>query len=294
MPPFGRTICNMQLELARAQQTFGPFSVPYTFRDAALYALAVGAGPDELDYVVESERAKVLPAFAVVPSVAPIFVALRAIGADETQMLHMAHRLELFAPFPRQGVTHTEARITRVGDMGMGALVTIEAESRIADVRCARNVWTVLLRGQRNFGGARPMPMLRTRPPEGVAPAFEVVVATRPEQALLYRLTGDLNPVHAHPEAARRAGFERPILHGLCVFGIAVRAAMSALAPDSQRFRACEARFGNAAIPGDELLVRGYPLTETDLPDARHYALTVSAGHSEVIGNAVLELAHDA
>jgi len=150
-----------------------------------------------------------------------------------------------------------------------------------------RTVWQLLVRGAGGFGGPRPPGGLRVKPPKGQAEAFEVEVQTSRDQALLYRLNGDVNPIHADPEVARQAGFDRPILHGLCTYGIAGRVALKELAGDDPaRFKALEARFSKVVMPGDTLVVRGYPLEESG-----RAALTVTVKESgeQAIANALLE-----
>jgi acyl dehydratase len=273
----------MSLDLESVGCELGPFVQPYGFRDVALYALAVGAGPADLDYLLETPPPKVPPCFGVVPAVAPVFAALDRMRADTVQMLHLEHRTEQLAPLPASGTMHTRARISAIWDMLMGALAIVETETAVDALPCSRTRWQILLRGAGRFGGQRPPAGLRTRPPDGQAPDFELAVDTRPEQALLYRLLGDLNLVHARPDVAQQAGFERPILHGLCTYGIAARVALRALAGDEpRRFRAFDARFAKVVLPGDTLLVRGYKLSE---PGQAAITVTVQESGAEVIAN---------
>jgi acyl dehydratase len=145
------------------------------------------------------------------------------------------------------------------------------------------------LRGEGGFGGERPPQGLRTKPPKDQAPLFETAIATSESQALLYRLTGDINPIHANPEVARMAGFDRPILHGLCTYGIGARAALKALAGDDPaRFRAFEARFAKPVMPGDTLIVRGYQLAE---PGQAAITVSVEASGEQAIASALFEYA---
>lgn len=277
----------MSIDLGSVGAELGPFVQRYDFRDAALYALALGAGPDDLDYLVEGPAFKVLPTFGVVPAVEPVFAALRRMGADTVRMLHLGHRTEQISPLPAAGALQTRARIARIWDMLMGALAIVETETSVDGAACCRTRWDILLRGAGRFGGERPPPGLRARPPEGAAPAFELELATRPEQALLYRLLGDLNPVHARPEVARQAGFERPILHGLCTYGIAARLSLRSLARgDPRRFRAFEVRFSNVVLPGDALVVRGYPLAS---PGEAAITVSVRDSGAEAIAHALFE-----
>ena len=254
---------NVGIDLDSVGRTVGPFRYEYGFRDVALYALTVGADGHDLDYTVHSPARKVLPTFAVVPTVEPIFAALHAMRADTVNMVHLAHRTELLAPLPGSGLARTTATIHALLDMVMGALAIVDTETAIAGVPCSRTRWHILLRGAGGFGGPRPGPLLRTRPAEGQSPDFELDIPTRPEQALLYRLLGDMNPVHADPRVAESAGFARPILHGLCTYGIAARAALRAVANDEpRRFHAFEVRFAKPVVPGDTLRVRGFRLSE--------------------------------
>jgi acyl dehydratase len=278
----------VRLELSRVGNELGPFWYEYGFRDVALYALAVGAGADDLAYLADDPVRKVLPCFAVVPTVEPVFAALAMLGAERSQMVQLTHRTEQLTAPPPSGIVQTRLRIRAVQDMVIGALVTLDTESTIDGRVQSRTRWQVLLRGAGRFGGERPGPGLGTRPPEGRPADFELDVSTHPTQALLYRLLGDMNPIHAAPDAAQRAGFERPILHGLCTYGIAARVALKAIAGDDpNRFRSFDARFAKVAFPGDTLRVRGYRLNEPG-----QVAVTVSVPESgtEVIANALLEI----
>ena len=157
----------------------------------------------------------------------------------------------------------TTATIRGIWDMKVGAIVYVDTETEINGEPACRTTWQLLLRGEGGFGGERPPAGLRTKPPKDKAPDFEVEVPTSRSQALLYRLSGDLNPIHSHPEVAKQAGFDRPILHGLCSYGIASRVALKELAGDDPtRFKAYETRFAKVVMPGDTLIVRGYRLPE--------------------------------
>jgi acyl dehydratase len=144
-----------------------------------------------------------------------------------------------------------------------------------------------LLRGQGGFGGERPPAGLRTRAPKGKEPDFEAEVPTARNQALLYRLTGDINPIHADPQVARQAGFERPILHGLCTYGIGARMALKHLAADEPtRFKAFETKFSKVVMPGDTLIVRGYRLEE---PGQAAVTVSVKESGEDAIANGLFE-----
>lgn len=242
----------------------GPFEQSYDWRDVALYALGLGAGVDELRYLLDDPPPDVLPTYGVVPAFRPVFELLETTGGDLVTLLHSAQRTELLRPFPPRGKMSTSARISGVWDMKIGALILIETETAVDGEPTARTAWHLLLRGEGGFGGERPPSPARERPPRDRDPDFRRTVATREDQALLYRLSGDVNPIHSHPEVAREAGFDRPILHGLCFYGIAARVALGELADGNPaRFEAFEARFSKVVMPGDRLLIEGWKLGDS-------------------------------
>jgi len=259
----------------------------YLWRDVALYALAVGAGVDDLPFVLDDPPPRVLPTYGVIPAFEPVFDAMRRTGADLVQLLHTGQRTELLRPLPSAGTMHTSAQLRGLWDMKVGALAIVDTETSVDGTPAVRTSWQLLLRGEGGFGGERPPQGLRTKPPKEQAPAFEARVPTSRDQALLYRLTGDVNPIHARPDVAKLAGFERPILHGLCTYGIAGRAALSALAGgDPARFVAFDARFAKVVMPGDTLLVRGYAL---ERPGHAAITVTVEQTGEQAIANALFE-----
>jgi acyl dehydratase len=248
----------MPLNLSAVGSTVGPFEHPYTWKDVALYALAVGATSDDLGYLLDPAP-KVLPTWGVIPGFVPVFATLDVIGGDRVKLLHSSQRLELIKPFPAEGVMRTTGHVLGIWDLRIGALVNVETRTMIGSELHARCVWTILLRGEGGFAGERAPSLLRTRAPKDVAPHFSAEWRTQDTQALLYRLTGDVNPIHSNPEVARAAGFDRPILHGLCSLGFAARVALKELAGDDpSRFRALEVRFTSPVLPGQTLRVDGY------------------------------------
>ncbi len=248
----------MALNLGAVGVTVGPFEHPYSWKDVALYALAVGAGTEDLGYLLDPAP-RVLPTWGVVPGFVPVFAALDHIGGDRVQLLHSAQRIELIKPFPHEGVMVTTGHVLGIWDLRIGALVNIETRTSIAGELHMRTVWTLLLRGEGGFESERAPSLLRTKVPKDQAPDFSTEWRTQETQALLYRLTGDINPIHARPEVARAAGFEKPILHGLCSYGFAAHAALKALAGDDPaRFRAFDARFTSPVMPGNTLRVDGW------------------------------------
>ena len=276
----------MTIDFSSVGQRVGPLERRYDWRDTVLYALALGAGAEDLAYVLDRPALKVLPTYGVLPAFEPVFDAMRRTGADLVQLLHTAQRTELIRPLPPQGTLRTTASVRGIWDMKVGALAVVDTESEVNGELACRTSWQLLLRGEGGFGGERPPQGLRTKPPKDAAPDFEIEVPTSRNQALLYRLTGDINPIHADPEVAKQAGFDRPILHGLCTYGIAARIALKELAGDEPaRFKAFEARFAKVVMPGDTLIVRGYRLASGQAA----VTVSIAQGGEQAIGNALFE-----
>jgi acyl dehydratase len=243
-----------------------PVERSWTSKDALLYALGVGAGsPDpaqELPFTTENSEGVeqlVLPTFPVIVGFGG--GAHRAIGTyDPAMLVHGEQAVELHAPVPVEGRIRVIERVTGIYDKGSGAVATFAAES--TDVASGDPLFTlrsaVFIRGEGGFGGDRGPAGPRNRPPERV-PDLVVTYATRPDQALLYRLSGDRNQLHSDPAFAARAGFPRPILHGLCTYGFTGRALLHGLCGSAPaRFRSLEGRFTRPVFPGDELVVKAW------------------------------------
>jgi acyl dehydratase len=233
-----------------------------TWKDASLYALGVGAKREELEWLYEGLGPKVLPSFAVVPKFQPMLDLLAKSGGDLSTIVHNAERVTIRAPLAPNGKLVTRAAIRGIYDMRRFAQVLVDA--RTEDDRgtlVAETTSTMLFRDQGGFGGEPPpkeaAPVER---PKDAPPTFAIEEVTSPEQALLYRLSGDHNPLHVDPEFARRVGFERgPILHGLCSFGFMVRhVAKGLLGGDAGRLRSFEAQFRRPVWPGETLLTEGW------------------------------------
>jgi acyl dehydratase len=202
----------------------------------------------------------VLPTFAVVPSFSAMVAVSSQLGANPMMILHGEQKVLLHRPIPPSGELSTVAEVKGIYDKGKGALVLVEA--RTTDEKGAPifdNSFSIFVRGEGGFGGERGPEALKADPPEGKAPDFTIVEKTVPEQALLYRLSGDLNPLHASPQFAKMGGFDRPILHGLCTYGFAGRAFLkSACGGDPSKFKSFAARFSGVVFPGDTLTTEGW------------------------------------
>ncbi|MGK5546237.1 MaoC/PaaZ C-terminal domain-containing protein [Streptomyces sp. URMC 127] len=237
-------------------------SLTWDHKDVLLYHLGIGAGtpatdPDELRYTLES-RLHVLPSFATVAgggSAQAGGLASPGIDIDLAAVLHGGQSVEVHRPLPVSGsVSHT-SRVTAVHDKGKAAVIVLRAEAADAEGPLWTSESEIFVKGEGGFGGERGSTTRLEQPVR--TPDHTVERPVREDQALLYRLNGDWNPLHADPEFAKRAGFDRPILHGLCSYGIALKAVVdTALAGDVTRVRAYRTRFAGVAYPGETLRVR--------------------------------------
>jgi acyl dehydratase len=237
-----------------------PIKHKYTWNDTVLYALGVGAKADELDFLYEGRGPKVLPTFAVVPSFTALAAVAANLGANPMMILHGEQKIILHRPIPPSGEFTTVAEVKGIYDKTKGASVIVEAKTVDAKGEPVFDNWfTIFVRGEGGFGGDRGPEPLAAAPPEGKAPDWTFTEKTTAEQALLYRLSGDLNPLHADPEFARKAMLEKPILHGLCTYGHAGRAVLKhAAGGDPKRLKTFAARFAGMVLPGDELTTEGW------------------------------------
>lgn len=233
-----------------------PAEFAWDARDCMLYALGVGAGSDELAFSAATPDLQVLPTFVVLANQrAPRPEVLDRI--DRSRVLHAEQEIELFEALAAPGRVTVQSQVVGVYDKGSGALVVTEIEGRSPadpDRLVFRTRSSAFVRGAGGWGGPRGVTSRPERPAR--RPDAVVRYRTGDDQALLYRLSGDHNPLHCDPEFARRAGFPRPILHGLCTFGFAGRALLSSWC-DSEpaRLAAMGARFTKPVFPGTELAV---------------------------------------
>ena len=242
----------MTLNLSAIGQPIGPITSKYDWKDAVLYALGVGAGFDELEYVYEN-RLKVIPSFAVPTAYAFFAQVVTQSGINLAGLLHGEQDLILHAPIPPEGDTlTTQGRITHGYDKGAGrgALVIAEADTCASDGRkLFTNVMTLFGRLDGGFGG-QDAPKETFAFPER-APDFEEVQQPSPDQPLVYRLSGDTFALHVDPDFAQASGFQGPIMHGLCTYGFACRAAIKHLFPgEPERMSRFRVRFSKPLYPG--------------------------------------------
>jgi acyl dehydratase len=248
----------MSLNHGLVGQEFEPVEVSWTSKDAMLYALGVGAGApdplDELSFTTENTH-------GVPQRVLPTFVA-SVMGSggvplgdfDPGMLLHGAQTIEVFALLLPEGVGRARWRIAAFHDKGSAAVAVMQCtlEDSASGKVLARTESSAFIRGEGGFGGSRGDSEPWSRPQR---PADHIVeYATRPDQALLYRLSGDRNPLHSDPTAATLAGFGRPILHGMASYGFAGRALLHTLCDsDPASFGQISARFASTVRPGDSL-----------------------------------------
>lgn len=244
----------MALDLSVVGKKLQPMTFQYADRDVMLYALGVGASVDELGFTFEKEL-KVLPTFAVVPAFPALAGMVGVLQVNPVMLLHGEQGIELRKPIPASGKLTTTPTIRAIYDKGSGALIVVDAET--VDEKgevLFTNTFGAFVRGEGGFGGDRGPSGARNVPPER-DPDAVVEMTTLPQQALIYRLSGDRNPLHADPDFAKMAGFDRPILHGLCTFGHVGRAILQKFCDGQpERFKDFEARFSGVVFPGDTII----------------------------------------
>jgi acyl dehydratase len=246
-------------------QVSGPIKRSWDSKDGLLYAVGVGAGAEdplaasELNYTTENSQnveQRILPTFAVIVGMGPMNIA--ALGdIDMRGLLHGEQRIELHRPIPVAATALVSAKITAVYDKGNAMVVYNESEAVLEDTgeKLMTTMNSAFIRGAGGWGGDRGPSGAKNVPPER-DPDHVVTYTTRTDQALTYRLSGDRNPLHSDPTSAQQAGFDRPILHGLCTFGFTGRALLHALCESNDaRFKSMEARFARPTMPGDSLTV---------------------------------------
>ena len=236
-----------------------PFS--YGDKETMLYALSIGIGRDpvkqrELPFVSELAGAP-----ATIPAMATVLVPDMFppdLGWDFSQVLHAEQRMQLYRPLPPAADLLINKRIVAVYDRGpkLGAVVMFEAEGRLAkdDTALFTIGNTIVARGDGGFGGPNGKGPRPHRPPRR-DPDLSCEISTRRDQALLYRLNGDRNPLHADPKLAQSVGFEKPILHGLCTYGVACHAILQTICDyDATLITGMDARFSSPVLPGDTII----------------------------------------
>jgi acyl dehydratase len=267
-----------------------PSTLDYDWRTLALYALGVGAKREELAYLYEHTEGgiRALPTFAVVPAFEPVMRLLAATKADFSMVVHGSQSIHALAPLPPKGKLVTTATLTGIYDMKKFAQLVVTTASELEGRPVYETEWSIIVRNAGGFGGPRPPKVEAPEIPKERPADFVHAEATSPEQALLYRLSGDENPLHADPVFAAKVGFDAgPILHGLATFGFAARAVVKhACGGDASKLVRFAAQFRRPVWPGDVLETSGWSL------DGSRLALSTSVvGKEAVLTSAWAELA---
>jgi acyl dehydratase len=248
--------------------TSGPNEIAWTSKDSLLYAVGIGAGTDELAFTTENTNGVEQRAFPTMPVIlgwgrgdSP----MAKIGTFNPALLvHGQQAVTLHRELPASGSAQATSRIAAMYDKGKAAVVVTETEASDDAGPLFTTRSSAFIRGEGGWGGDRGPSGPVSVPPDR-APDHEVTYRTSPDQALVYRLSGDRNPLHSDPSFAAMGGFDRPILHGLCSYGFTGRALLHTLAEgDPARFHHIEARFASPVIPGDALTISMWRTGETE------------------------------
>ena len=239
-----------------------PSKFTYSWKDTVLYALGIGAKVDELDYLFEGRGPKVFPSFAVIPAFTPLTTALARTEGPFDKVVHGAQKVIIHAPVPAEATLETTAIVEGIYDLKRMAQAIVKTET--VDAKSGAKLfdteWSIIYLGEGGFGGAsRPEEQKQAAPAR--EPDFKIEQATTPEQALLYRLSGDLNPLHADPDfpLVGKMFDGKPILHGLATFGFMTRAiTQGACGGDASKIRSISARFARPVWPGQTLVTDGW------------------------------------
>jgi len=277
---------------------FGEIRHTYTQRDTMLYALGIGMGSNPLDagelgFVFE-KHLQAVPTMVSVIGTPGFWWKDARTGADWVKLVHGEQRIELFSPLPPEGTVVARNKVVSLTDKGpgKGAIAVIEREilDESGTNRLALSTQVTFLRGDGGFSevsgisdpGPEPLPAVPER-----APDIEVDLPILEQAALIYRLSGDYNVLHADPEVARKAGFPRPILHGLCTFGMAAHAVLRECCGfDASRVRSFATRFTSPVYPGETVRLQIWKEGGGKLS----LRARVEARDVVVLNNAVIEL----
>lgn len=231
------------------------------WQDVALYNLSIGLGQDPMDLrqlpFTYEPGLTAMPSMAVVLGYPGFWLKAPDTGVDWVRVVHGEQSLTLHRPLPTSGEIIGTSRVTGLVDRGPGKGALIYSERVIRDATTGEKLATVEMttfaRGDGGFGGASG-PVKAPHPEAEGTPDLVLDLPTRPEQAAYYRLNGDFNPLHIDPEVATKAGFPRPILHGLCTFGVVCHALMQGLCDyDTARFGTMDLRFSSPVYPGETI-----------------------------------------
>lgn len=275
----------------------GPVRHAYSTRDTILYAMGIGYGADPLDanelrYVYEKDLQTVPTMAAVLASPGFWMRDRRELGIDFLKLVHGEQAVTIHVPLPAAATLVGESRVTRIVDKGEGKGAILHVEKTLTDEASGTLHATVemvlFLRGDGGFskdGGDEPAPAAPATP--DAAPDFTIELATRADAAVLYRLSGDTNPLHVDPAVAQRAGFPRPILHGLATYGNACRGIVAKLCDyDASRLKSVRARLTSPVYPGETLVLDCWKLGGEEVA----FRATVKERGAQVLANGRAQL----
>jgi acyl dehydratase len=237
-----------------------PYRATWNSKDALLYAVGIGAGTEELAFTTENTNGvtqQVFPTFPVVVGWGQGSPMGKVGSFNFAMLVHGQQSVTLHKPIPVEGVVNARSKVTGIYDKGKAAVVATETVA--VDESDGQPLYTTrasaFIRGEGGWGGDRGPSGAVNVPPDKAADHV-VTYQTSPDQALVYRLSGDRNPLHSDPSFAAMGGFDRPILHGLCTYGFTGRALVHSLCgSDPTRFHHIEARFAAPVLPGDSLSI---------------------------------------
>ena len=245
---------------------FEPVQISWTAKDTMLYALGVGAKPaDELAFVFEGKGPLVLPTYAVIPAMRAMGNIGQAVKLKLQRLLHGEQSIELLRSLPAETTITLNSRISEVWDKGKAGVIGVTAQAQDEDGPLFNASSSLFYIGGGGFGG-EPGPSTKDKnlPPDR-SPDHVVAYPTLPEQGAIYRLSGDLVPLHIDPEFARAAGYDKPFMHGLCTYGFVGRAVLNTLCGgDPARFRSMTGRFAERVQFEDTVVTKIWVVEDGD------------------------------
>ena len=261
---------------------FPEVAFKYNWKDVVLYALGIGAQVDELQFLYEgySGGLKVFPSYACIIGGAGL--QLQRLGKIAfSHFVHGEQSIRLYRSFSSSDEIICQAEVKNIFDKGKAAVIHMKVSGhKIGGEAVFDTKWVFFYLKGGGFGGDPGPKTEPLNPPEGVDPDFSISYKTTENQAALYRLNGDLNPLHIDPELARKGGQEKPILHGLCTYGFATRAILHGVCNGNvNKFKEFKARFISVVYPGESLTTEGWKVKD-------RYLIQVRTDRAIVLGNA--------
>jgi acyl dehydratase len=264
-----------------------PADFSWTSKDALLYAVSIGAGAEELAFTTENTKdvtQVVFPTFPVVMGYGAGRSVMSGIGTFNPALLvHGQQAVTLHRPIPSEGTATLVSTLTDMFDKGKAAVVVTVNDVTMDGEPLYSTRMSAFIRGEGGWGGDRGPSGPQNEPPDR-APDHTVTYQTSPDQAFLYRLNGDRNPLHTDPSFAAAGGFDKPILHGLCSYGFTGRGLLHLLCDaDPAKFHHIEGRFASPVMPGEALTIKAWETTPGEA------VFTTSVGDRVVIDQGLLK-----